>query len=247
MGDERADLDLSKAGVSPMDDLEVFARQAVIVKNGKIFVEDEPFFCASDEDDDEDDDKVKEEKAACEEKKLKEFACGDSGYDSFHLDSNRTCGGEGDGTDDGFKGGRGDGDFRGGFGDGDSKSGFSDCDFKGDFSDDFKGGFGGGGFKRGLEDIDFNGVVHDDFDDVESEKENRVYPGLILGGGDGAHGRLHHDDDSDSDDSDEEGEEAMFLKLVDRDEFFEDVDGLRLQGLPDGPIDPAADYLDYIQ
>ncbi|XP_076464367.1 serine/threonine-protein phosphatase 4 regulatory subunit 4-like [Babylonia areolata] len=43
-----------------MEDLEVFPRQAVIVKNGKIFVEDEPFFCSSsgsEEDDDNDNDK----------------------------------------------------------------------------------------------------------------------------------------------------------------------------------------------
>jgi hypothetical protein len=32
-----------------VDDLEVFRRQAVIVKNGKIFVEDEPLFCDDDD------------------------------------------------------------------------------------------------------------------------------------------------------------------------------------------------------
>ena len=78
-------------------------------------------------------------------------------------------------------------------------------------------------------------------DDFESEKENRISDSVFV--------EQHHDEDEEDDDSDdgeEYDEEARFLRLVDRDEYFEDVDGLRLQGLPDGPVDPAH-YLDYIQ
>ena len=148
--------------MSSMEELEVFPRQSVIVKNGKIFVEDEPFFCGGYEDDDGGDVK-------CEDK---------PDIDSngvCPLDSNKS-------SDDG-----------------------------------------------------------DELDDFESEKENRISDSVFV--------EQHHDEDEEDDDSDdgeEYDEEARFLRLVDRDEYFEDVDGLRLQGLPDGPVDPAH-YLDYIQ
>lgn len=154
--------------MSSMEDLEVFPRQAVIVKNGKIFVEDEPFFCGSGYGDNDDGDDVK-----CEDYK--------PDIDS----SGRVC-----------------------------------------------------------PLPDSNKSNDDDVDDFESEKENRIGDGVVMG--------RHHDDEEeeeeeeDGDDGEEYDEEERFLRLVDREEYFEDVDGLRLQGLPDGPVDPAH-YLDYIQ
>ena len=210
-----------------MEDVEVFPRQAVIVKNGKIFVEDEPFFCsgAGDEDGDNnsgDDagegksDADKPTSASTTPAREAEDPQDDGRPD--HVDSNKT--------------------------------------------DEVDGGRGG----------------HSVFDDFESEKENRISQDFA---GTGRrhifyhhhHHHYHHDEDEEEDSDGEDGdEEERFLSLVDREEFFEDVDGLRLQGLPDsplegflqglpdgpppdglrlqafppqGPLDPA-EYLDYI-
>ena len=152
--------------MSSMEDLEVFPRQAVIVKNGKIFVEDEPFFCESYEAND--GDGVK-----CEEKPDVD------GYGFCSLDSNKS-------NDDG-----------------------------------------------------------DDEDDFDSEKENRISHNMIVEHH-GCEEEEEEEEEDDSDDDEEYDENERFLRLVDRGEFFEDVDGLRLQGLPDCPVDPAQ-YLDYIQ
>lgn len=157
------------ASIGSMEDFELFPRQAVIVKNGKIFVEDEPFFCADE----------------------------DKGTATRHSDQP-------------------DGDVN-------------------------------------KPQVDNRNDSGEEFDDVESEKENRVCHDIVSRG---SHPYDHDlgiedNDCNDEDNEDDDGggggdDEERFFSFVDREEFFEDVDGLRLQGLPDGPIDPA-DFLDCIQ
>lgn len=157
--------------VSSMDDMELFPRQAVIVKNGKIFFEDEPFFCAGEAHDDKSEaaDKAEERRGG--------------GGSRQAVDSNRS---------------------------------------------------------------EFSAAC---FDDLDSEKENRICRDLIIPETHAedlhACGDVDSEDDSE-DEEEEEDEDERFLKLVDREEFYEDVDGLRLQGLPDGPLDPT-EYLDFMQ
>lgn len=158
--------------VSSMDDMELFPRQAVIVKNGKIFFEDEPFFCAGEAHDDKSEaaDKAEERRG---------------GGSRQAVDSNRS---------------------------------------------------------------EFSAAC---FDDLDSEKENRICRDLIIPETHAedlhACGDVDSEDDSeDEEEEEDEDEDERFLKLVDREEFYEDVDGLRLQGLPDGPLDPT-EYLDFMQ